>query len=94
MEYLAELLKHIVLKDREYEARYILVLQSVAHAQLHGLNSGFRFDPAEPEWPVAFIELPTGQISWHLPQHPTEWDGHTTEEKFERIRRFVQKEVE
>lgn len=23
-------------------------------------------DPSEPAWPVVFIELPTGQLSWHV----------------------------
>jgi len=55
---------------------------------------------------VLFIQLPTGQVSWHfhdserellknLPHdpeglfytvdHPTVWDGHTTEEKYARL---------
>lgn len=48
---------------------------------------------------VVYIELPTGQVSWHIhdselpwfgflprqnePGHPS-WDGHTTEEKYAR----------
>jgi hypothetical protein len=59
-------------------------------------------DPAEPEWPVLYIEGPTGQLSWHLPKaeaigtYPDfgghfappgpEWDGHSTETKDDRIR--------
>lgn len=23
-------------------------------------------DPDEPEWPVLFVDLPTGQASWHI----------------------------
>jgi hypothetical protein len=41
------------------------------------------------DWPVVFIELPTGQVSWHLPSYPVAWDGHTTEEKYARITRFT-----
>ena len=54
---------------------------------------------AEPgfEW-IVFIETPSGQLSWHL--HDDElsmfnhllrlnphswWDGHTTEEKYDRL---------
>lgn len=53
-------------------------------------------DPAEPDWPVLYVQFPTGQASWHF--SPADralldgitvggpaWDGHTTEEKYERI---------
>ncbi len=82
---LPDLLVKIKAADRDYARRYDLVLQAVSVAHQAGYEAGFRIDPAEPEWPVAFIELPEGQASWHLPQHPTPWDGHTTEEKFRRI---------
>lgn len=54
-------------------------------------------DPNEPDWPVVCIHLPTGTASWHFPTHemvgyletlPTtgsDWDGHTTEQKYERL---------
>jgi hypothetical protein len=54
-------------------------------------------DPAEPDWPVVYITLPTGQVSWHfspddqdllfgVPRDDnTRWDGHTTDEKYRRI---------
>lgn len=45
-----------------------------------------------------YIDLPTGQASWHyhdreahlfdgLPPYSGEWDGHSTDEKYERIAR-------
>ncbi len=49
------------------------------------------------EWMnIVFIKLPTGQVSWHLhdsdmqlfahlEQGEEKWDGHTTEEKYERL---------
>jgi hypothetical protein len=53
-----------------------------------------------PRWPVVGIELPTGQVTWHVSQadfdklglaerlakvdHAT-WDGHSTEEKYRRL---------
>jgi len=56
---------------------------------------------AIPGWDEAwhgcvYIDLPTGQASWHfhdsekhlfahLPPYDGEWDGHTTEEKYERL---------
>lgn len=53
-------------------------------------------DPAQPDWPVCIIDLPTGQVSWHvspddlqmfehLPTGQREWDGHSTEEKYRRL---------
>ena len=58
---------------------------------------------AIPGWDEAwhgcvYIDLPNGQASWHyhdreahlfayLPLYQGEWDGHTTEEKYERIAR-------
>ena len=49
------------------------------------------------EWHgCVYIDLPTGQVSWHfhdshaylfegLPPYTKPWDGHTTEEKYERL---------
>ena len=49
------------------------------------------------EWHgCVYIDLPTGQASWHfqgdqaqyfsdLPPYEATWDGHTTEEKYERL---------
>lgn len=76
--------------DTNYEARYPLVLWAVSTAADEGLPAGFRNDPSEPDWPVAYIELPTGQVSWHLPQHPTAWDGHSTATKYARCRAYAE----
>ena len=60
-------------------------------------------DPAwENDWRnIVYVELPRGeQLSWHihdselpwfsqLEREDTPWDGHTTEEKYERLLRFV-----
>jgi Phosphoribosyl-ATP pyrophosphohydrolase len=40
-------------------------------------------------WPVVFIELPTGQVSWHLAPYTGKYDGHTTEEKYRRCAAFT-----
>ena len=50
------------------------------------------------EWMnIVYIELPTGQISWHLHDSDVDlfshlefdetkkWDGHSTEEKYDRL---------
>ena len=51
----------------------------------------------DEEWHgCVYIDLPTGQVSWHyhdshahlfahLPPYTKPWDGHTTEEKYERV---------
>lgn len=72
----------------DYETRNAYVMMALLAAHWLDYPSGIRIDPKEPEWPCAFIELPTGQVSWHLPQHPVEWDGHSTEEKYDRCRRY------
>jgi len=63
----------------------------------HKLSEGEKWNP---EWhQVVFIDLPTGQVSWHI--HSSEqdwfaqgnelrayekpWDEHTTEEKYRRV---------
>lgn len=76
-------------QDTNYEPRYALVMLAVAMAIAGGLEAGFRIDPAEPDWPVAYIELPTGQVSWHMPAHKPDFDGHTTAEKYKRIHAWI-----
>lgn len=60
---------------------------------------------AIPGWDEAwhgcvYIDLPNGQASWHyhdseaylfahLPPYQGKWDGHTTDEKYDRIARLV-----
>lgn len=90
---LAEILRYVRYADTvlgpDYETRNICVLLALGAARNAGYEAGVRIDPKEPEWPVAFIELPQGQVSWHLPQHVRAWDGHTTAEKDERVNAFI-----
>lgn len=90
---LAMLLRAIEANDEKYGPRYGLVLDALAVAHRLGFQAGFRIDPAEPDWPVAYIELPTGQVSWHLPQHPTAYDGHSTAAKYKRINEWIAEAV-
>ena len=88
---LQKILTEILQADTEepnYSIRHRLVLMALSVADQAGFKAGIRLDPKEPEWPVAFIELPTGQVSWHLAQHPIPYDGHTTTEKYERIQQW------
>jgi hypothetical protein len=57
-----------------------------------------------PGYTVVYVESPAGQLSWHVsdeeidqflalglpwrPWAPGVWDGHTTEEKYERLARL------
>lgn len=78
--------------------RNILVWQVAFDAINAGLTAGVS---EEENWPVVYIELPTGQVSWHVPtcerppgcEVPTkpgyEWDGHTREEKARRISEYL-----
>ena len=62
----------------------------------------------EDDWRnIVFIELPTGQTSWHihdseydsfkdLPQSAhgiCSWDGHTTEEKYARLAKLTKEDI-
>lgn len=79
--------------DENYEPRYALVLAALFFANVAGYPVGIAIDPAVPAWPVVYIELPTGQVSWHMPAHPTPFDGHSTPEKYARIKAYVAAEV-
>lgn len=60
-------------------------------------------DPLAPDWAVLTVELPTGQACWHIaaadmdlfghvqptPYYARGWDGHSTEEKYQRIDQLV-----
>lgn len=60
----------------------------------------------DPAWHgCVYIDLPTGQASWHyhdsqahlfahLPAYTKSWDGHTTEQKYERVAALAKAEGE
>lgn len=73
----------------DYTARYRFVIGAMYAALRAGYAAGIALDPAEPEWPVVYIELPTGQVSWHMPAHPIPWDQHTTAEKYNRCHAYA-----
>ena len=68
-------------------------------ALVQGWVCGLRTDPAEPDWPILYIELPQhGQVSWHLPKaevvgqwpdYPGTWDGSDLAEKRRRLAAFL-----
>jgi hypothetical protein len=74
---------------------------AMAFAKLAGFEVGVRGE--DPEWPVHVIYLPEiGEVAIHMAQEDTlpavlehknglEYDGHTDEDKSQRIRQFVEK---
>jgi hypothetical protein len=68
-----------------YAQRGTLIWAAVAIATRGGLNAGVAIDLADPQWPVVFIELPTGQVSWHMPGFDQPYDGHDGPTKSARI---------
>lgn len=76
--------------EQAYSERNRLIYQALAAAESCGYPNGIQPDPAEEGWVIAYIELPSGQVSWHLPGYVGQWDGHSTAEKYHRVREFEQ----
>ncbi len=64
-----------------------------------GYHVGLKTDPDEPDWPVLMIDLPGGQVGWHLPEdeiigdwpeYSGEWDGHSLKEKRKRLKTLIE----
>lgn len=90
--------------DSVYTERNLCVALIAQYAEWFGHKVGIKEHEGEgweDEWRhVLFIDLPTGQVSWHLHDselknfpdirpYPDTYDGHTTEEKYERIKKFI-----
>lgn len=88
-------------KDNAYWERNCLVAMLARIALRMGAKAGIRrsnIPDWDPEWHgCVYIELPTGQASWHyhdshaymfedLPPYEPEWDGHDTPEKYRRVK--------
>ena len=75
-----------------------LVVQALAKLAMdQGLNVGIKQDK---EWPILYVDLPTGQASWHIPaselvgefpEYKGKWDGHDLDQKRGRIKEFIAK---
>lgn len=87
--------------DLAYAERNRCVALVARMALALGLKAGVRRHEGgdwEDDWrTVLFIDLPTGQVSWHfhdselellegLPPYEGAWDGHDTPTKYERAR--------
>lgn len=96
-------LKLIRQKDMAYSERDKCLVLIARMAQELGLNVGMGLHVDKPgeDWDadwrnILFIDLPSGQVSWHIHQNEAqwfyfvgtyngEWDGHTTDEKYRRV---------
>lgn len=97
-------LKARELTNTAYTERNRLAVLLAHTAFLRGWKAGRATDPEEPLfWQnVVIVNLPTGQVSWHigqddieatgfrtLPKYNGEWDGHTSHEKWGRVQRYI-----
>ena len=51
------------------------------------------------DWPILYVDLPTGQVSWHIPKkelmgdlpiYEGKWDGHDLETKRNRLKAYIE----
>ncbi len=85
--------------DAYSEERAILVKSLAFFAKLLGHTTGYAFDKDAPQDTsfTVFIDLPTGQVSFHIREkwvqpyfedmlpYPSKWDNHTREERNKRL---------
>lgn len=87
--------------DDLYRERAACVGALIKAAESKGWVCCWWIDPEEGlDWPIVCIELPTGQVTWHLAKMDFDqlglerlekvdarrWDGHPTSEKYRRLR--------
>jgi hypothetical protein len=88
------------MEQPDYASRAGLITVAQGVAWMLGYKTGYRCSSAccagEPmatndqEWPVIYIDLPNGQVSWHMRAYPSGWDGHDAAVKSARIAAFVE----
>lgn len=90
-------------KDAAYTERDKCLVLIALMAQRLGIKTGIGLHVDKPgetwdaDWrTILFIDLPAGQVSWHIHDgearwfyfvgaYDGEWDGHTTDEKYQRV---------
>ena len=84
--------------DEAYLDRNLCVQVMTRMAQKLGYNVGVK---ENGDWPILYIDLPTGQVSWHIsktdiagifPEYLKGWDGHDVEIKRMRLIEFIKSE--
>lgn len=74
-----------------YRRRDVLVWRALAAASAAGVPCGVGTDTDDPARPlVVYVELDSGQVSWHMPTHGHPWDGHTRADRDVRIRQWLE----
>jgi hypothetical protein len=63
-----------------------------------GYNVGIKDDKEDKQYVILYIDLPTGQVSWHIPrkeivgkfpQYSGDWDKHDTKSKVKRVVKYI-----
>ena len=82
--------------DEAYLDRNLVVQVLARLSHEIGYKVGIKPDP---EWPILYIDLPTGQVSWHIPKkemigdwsiYEGKWDGHDLETKRNRLKAYME----
>lgn len=82
--------------EEAYLDRNLCVQTMVRMASELGYKTGIRDDG---NWSIFYIDLPTGQVSWHIPKldivgmfpyYLDDWDGHDVETKRNRLIEFIE----
>ena len=83
--------------NEAYLDRNLAVQTLAILARQQGYQTGIK--KREDEWPILYVELPIGQVSWHIPKdgiaaffpdYNGDWDGHDLREKRVRLRQFLE----
>lgn len=84
-----------------YKDRNLLAKTLLKQLYETGFEVGwYEEDSTEDDWVVIYAELPTGQISYHIPREDLDdwipekencYDGHSNEEKRERLEQFYER---
>jgi hypothetical protein len=81
--------KIVELDTNNLDLRFDLLIEALDLATKLNYEVGIGTDNKNPGIAVVYIQLPTGQVSWHMPNNNNLWDGHSTEEKYKRIEEFI-----
>lgn len=87
---------HAEAMNSVYRERAQCVALIASMALTMGHKAGVVWDTFANAWHIVYVDLPTGQVSWHfseadaglfahLPTYDGVWDGHSTEEKYMRV---------
>ncbi|MBT2505132.1 hypothetical protein J7I98_04315 [Streptomyces sp. ISL-98] len=100
VEDVADVREAMLRAEQERDGAYRERAHFVAYlASLYPAHIGHT-DPDAPDWAVVIVQTPAGQMSWHVTTRDMDlfehvprsypslpgWDGHTTDQKYERLR--------